>query len=197
MQEQPRRKQRVPLSPEELFYVIELKKIKQAQKLEKFKATSFYKITNRFNIFLTGFLTYSIVSIFILSSWQKTYIMSAKCDYGSFNKALKKRTIAGIQLRTLSGEYLEIRTDDLYEIPKRLDEIYLGRDLLFKKPLKAKLANNEHIFWSVNSYASLTVCCFAMMIGFFIYKVNMHLTVNGLLMTTGLFSLASLYFILI
>lgn len=197
MQEQPRRKPRIPLSPEELFYVIELKKIKQIQKLEEFKATNFYKITNRLNIFLAAFLTYCILSIFILCTWQKTYIEIATFNYGSTYSQKRQHGISEIQLKTTSGELIVVKTENLSEPPKKMEEIFLGKDLLFKKTLKVKLINNENAFWSTNSYASLTVCSFALIIGFFIYKVNKHLTVNGLLMTFGLFTLASLYFILI
>ena len=34
-EEQPRRKPRVPLSPEELYYFIKLKKLKQVEKVER------------------------------------------------------------------------------------------------------------------------------------------------------------------
>ena len=197
MQEQPRRKPRTPLSPEELFYVIELKKIRQFEKLEKFKATAFYKITNRVNIFLAGFLTYCIISILILSSWQTTYVLWAECEYGPYDPAKRQRTISEVRLNTTSNEILTIRTDNLFTQPKKLDEIYLGKDLIFNKTMKVKLVQEENVFWSVNAYASLTVCTFALVLGFFIYQVNKHQTVNGLLMTTGLFVLASLYFILV
>src|ERR1700741_3724458 len=117
MQEQPRRKPRTPLSPEELFYVIELKKIRQFEKLEKFKATAFYKITNRVNIFLAGFLTYCIISILILSSWQTTYVLWAECEYGPYDPAKRQRTISEVRLNTTSNEILTIRTDNLFTQP--------------------------------------------------------------------------------
>ena len=47
MQEQRKRKPRIPLTPEELFYVIELKKLKQAQKIAAFKASKFYNVLNK------------------------------------------------------------------------------------------------------------------------------------------------------
>jgi hypothetical protein len=63
--------------------------------------------------------------------------------------------------------------------------------------VKVKLANDDRCFWHFYTYPSLTVCVFALCLGFFAYKVNKHLSINGLLTVCGLFILASLYFVLI
>jgi hypothetical protein len=54
-EEQPKRKPRTPLSKEELFYVKEIKKLKELRRIEDFKKTIFFKILNRTNIVLSGF----------------------------------------------------------------------------------------------------------------------------------------------
>jgi len=196
MHEQPRRKPRIPLSPEELFYVIELKKIKQLQKLEAFKATWFFKIINRLNVFLAAFLTYCVISTLILCSWQKAYVLNALCKYGEYSSEMKQRTIEDIQLDLTSGEYIRLKTSDFFHKPQANDVVYVGRDFLFRKMLKVKFATDDQIFFGINSYAYLTVCGFALLMGFFIYKVNKHYTINGLLITLGMFTLACLYFVL-
>ena len=49
-----------------------------------------------------------------------------------------------------------------------------------------------------NLYISkIFITLFVLCMGFFVYKVNKHLSIAGLLTVFGLFSLASLYFILI
>jgi hypothetical protein len=196
-EEQPRRKPRIPLSPTELYYFIELKKLRQAQKIETFKASLFYKATNRINISLAAILSYCIISILILNYWQKTYITSVLTTYGETKDYNHKRTIGELQIKTTSGELMILKTDDLFEIPEKNQAIYLGKDFLFGKIIKAKLSFDERPFWCHEAYASFTVCLFALAMGFFIYKVNKHLTINGLLVTFGLFFLASLYFVLI
>ncbi len=196
-EEQPRRKQRIPLSPTELYYFKELKKLKQAQKIEKFKASFFYKITNRANITLAAILTYCLISILMLNYWQKTYVLKTISVYGETKAHNHRRTIAELQIKTTSGEHIIVKTDDLFELPEFNQEIYIGKDFLFGKVLKAKLAYDERPFWSINSYARFTVCIFALAMGFFVYKVNKHLTINGLLVTFALFFLASLYFVTI
>lgn len=193
-EEQPRRKPRIPLSPTELYYFIELKKLRQAQKIESFKASTFYKLTNRINIGLAAMLTYCIISLLMLNYWQKTYVLNIISTYGETKPHNLKRTIAELQIKTTSGELVIIKTDDLFDLPVKNQEIYLGKDFLFGKILKAKLAFDERPFWSLDSYARFTVCIFALGMGFFIYQVNKHLTINGLLATFGLFFLASVYF---
>lgn len=197
MQEQPKRKPRIPLSPEELFYVIELKKIKQQETLEQFKATRFYKFFNIANICLAAFLTYCVLSILILCNWQQTYVAKSISTYGDVIQESGQRTICEIELNTTSGEFVYFKTNKLFQEPKQNDLVFLGKDYLFKKNMRVKLANNEREFFTLFSIASLSLCCFALALGIFIYKVNKHLTVNGLLMTFGLFTLASLYFVLI
>ena len=194
-EEQPRRKPRIPLSPTELYYFIELKKLKQAQRVENFKASFFYKITNRINIALAAFLTYCIVSVLTFNYWQKTYVQRTISKYGATHAASHQRTISELQIKTTSGEFIIIKTNDLFDMPVRNQEIYLGKDFVFGKILKARLSYDERPFWSLNSYARLTVCVFALGMGFLIYQLNMHLTINGLLATFGLFFLAAVYFV--
>lgn len=196
-EEQPRRKPRIPLSPTELYYFKELKKLRQAQKLETFKAGYFYKITNRVNIALAAFLTYGIISILTLNYWEKTHVASVMTSYGETRPDYPQRAIVELQVKTNSGESLVLKTNDLFDIPARNQEIYMGKDFLFHKTLKARLSFDERPFWCHETYARFTVCVFALAMGFFIYQVNKHLTVNGLLVTFGLFFLAAIYFILV
>ena len=196
-EEQPRRKQRIPLSPEELYYFIKLKKLKEVKKLEQFKATYFYKIFNSLNIILAAVVTYCVLSILILNTWQKTYIQNYAIALGNLVPENDQYTISEIHLQTMSGNEFAIKTDYLFKEPTKYQRIYLGKDYVFNKTLKAKLDYDNRAFWSINAYASLSVCLFALGIGFYIYNYNKHLTVNGLLTAFGLFGLASLYFILI
>jgi hypothetical protein len=195
--EQPRRKPRIPLSPTELYYFKELKKLRQAQKIETFKTSLFYKITNCINISLAAVLSYCIISILMLNYWQKSYVINVLTTYGETKDYNHRRTIGELQIRTTSGELMVLKTDDLFEIPEENQAIYLGKDFLFGKIIKAKLSFDERPFWCHETYARFTVCLFALIMGFFIYQVNKHLTINGLLVTFGLFFLASLYYALI
>lgn len=197
MEEQSRRKPRIPLSSEELYYFIKLKKLKQAEKIKKFRASGFYKIANYINVFLAAFLSYCILSILIVATWHKTSIADIAVSYGAFNAEMKQRTISDIDLTTASGEVLKLKITDLYEEPQKNEVVFIGKDLLFNKNLKAKFENATGVFWTLNSVASLTVCVFALLMGCFVYAVNKHFTVNGLLTVIGLFMLAGLYFILI
>lgn len=195
--EQPRRKPRIPLSKEEVYYFKQIKNLKQLQKLEAFKATFFYKSINTINILLMGLLTYCLLSILMVSFWQKTYVAHVISTYGETNLETKQRSISELQLKTTSGEAIILKTSDLLEPPKINQALFIGKDYLFHKTLKVKFIFDERIFWQINAYASLTVCVFALAFGCFIYKINKHLTTNGLLVVFGLFSLACLYFILI
>lgn len=196
-EEQPRRKPRIPLSPEELYYFKQIKHLKELKQIEDFKKTSFYKIINRVNIILASFLSYCILSILICTHWQTSYILKAESSYGEFDPETKKPSITEIKLTTIDGEFIPVKTNQLFERPKSNEVLYIGRDFIFNRVLKVKLANDDRSFWHIYTYPLFTVCVFALCLGFFVYKVNKHLTVNGLVTVFGLFILASLYFVLV
>jgi len=196
-EEKPRRKPRTPLTPEELQYFIKIKELKKIKKIEEFKATSFYKIFNYINITLAAFVTYFILSILILNKWEPTHILSYSVAMGDIAPENHQRTISEIQLRAMSGDECIIKTDYLFKAPEKNQSVYLGKDVLFDKIIKLKLNYDNRAFWSRNAYASLSVCAFALGISFFIYKINKHLSINGLLTVFGLFTLACLYFVLV
>lgn len=197
MQEPPRRKPRIPLSSEELFYFKKVKQLKEFKKLQDFKKTSFYKSINLINICLAAFLTYCLFSVVACCYWQKAYILKIKCSYDHYNNITKKLSIKEIDITTTAGENIPVNTNNLFQSPQPSDELYIGRDFIFGKILKVKLLYDERSFWHLNMYPIMTVCAFALLMGFLIYMVNKHLTINGLLTVLGLFSLASLYFLLI
>ncbi|MBI3520047.1 MAG: hypothetical protein HY062_11915 [Bacteroidetes bacterium] len=196
-EEQLKRKPRIPLSPEELYYVKKIKQLKELKKIADFKATFFYKITNRINIVLAGFLSYCVLSILICCHWQTSYISDVKCSFGEFDPLVQKRPITELEITTLSGEFIPIKTSGLYQSPQKNEVIYIGRDLLFNRVLKAKLGYDDRSFWHFYTYPIFAVIVFALAMGFFIYKVNRHLSINGLLTVFGLFVLSSIYFIMI
>lgn len=196
-EEQLRRKPRIPLSPEELYYFKKIKQLKELKRVADFKTTSFYKITNRVNIILAAFLSYCILSILICCYWQTSYISEIKCSYGEFNPVKQKRPISEMEIVTVSGQFIPVKAGELYEAPQKNDPIYIGKDFLFNRTLKVKLRSDDRSFWHFYTYPLFSVCIMALCIGFFVYKVNKHLSVNGLLTVFGLFVLASMYFILI
>lgn len=196
-EEKSGRKPRIPLSPEELYYFKKIKQLKEIKKIEDFKATLFYKIINPINISLAGFLSYCLLSILVFCQWQTTYITKAECSYGEYDDVHQQRTISEIKINTTSGEYIPVKTRNLFREPKANEVLYIGRDFVFHKILKVRLEYDERSFWHIFTYPIFAICSFAIGLGLFIYKVNKHLSVNGLLTVFGLFAIASAYFILI
>jgi hypothetical protein len=196
-EEQPKRKPRTPLSAEELFYVKEIKKLKELKRIADFKATIFYKVINRANIVFAGFLSYCVLSVLVCCYWESNVISEVQCSYGAYNASINKRTIDEIAIKTPSGQLLTIKTDELFQTPQKNETFYIGRDYLFGKAIKVKFSFDDRAFWQIYTYPAFTVTLFALCMGFFVYKVNKHLSINGLLTVFGLFALASLYFILI
>ena len=196
-EEQPRRKPRIPLSPEELFYFKKLKELKELKRIQDFKKTSFYRILNFINIGLAAFLAYCLVSILVCCYWESNTIAEASCSYADMNRQTKTRSISEVKITSNSDELIMVKTDELFQIPTVNETFYIGRDFLFRKIIKIKFSFDDRTFWHIYTYPTFIVCLFALAMGFFIYNINKHLSVNGLLTVFGLFTLASLYFVLI
>lgn len=195
LDEQPRRKQRIPLTAEELFYVKKIKELKEQERIFKFKSTKFYKICNGVNIVLVGILSYCLLSIWICTYWQQATIAHVTCNHSKYNKELKAAEITSVEIETTNALKLTILTSEFYNTPEAGQHFFIGRDFLFHKILKVKFNSSEHVFWHQFTYPKLTLLIFAAGVGFFIYKMNRHLTFNGLIISVVLNLIADLYFI--
>ncbi len=192
-----RRKERVPLSPEELHYFIKLKKLKKQQQLEEFKATDFYKIISYCNIFLIALVTYFVLTILISCSWSSDKITALTTTRGEYNRENQQRTVSDVIVSTPSITDLHIVTQSLYQEPAIDQTIFIGKDWIFRKTLKAKFQYDDRAFWENKTYPALLLCSVSLIISLFVYKANLHLTFNGLLTTLAMLSLSSLYFIFV
>lgn len=195
-EEQPKRKQRIPLSPEELHYLIKLKQLKQTEKIENFKQSIFFKTFNVSNVILSALLAYYIFSVLFGCAWQNDTIKHVSVSRsGAFNKDNGQRSIVEVNLETLEEGNFTIKTNLFFTEPLTEQSISIGKDVVFGKILKVKFSNDDRLFWNINTYPSFSLCIMVLLLGLFIYAVNKHLTVNGLLIAFGLFFLANLYFI--
>jgi hypothetical protein len=197
LEEKSKRKPRVPLSSEELFYYKKLKVLNEQRKIEDFKKSTLFIAVNRLNVILASFLTYGLFSILVACHWEKSSISSAACSYEKQVEPNQVPSINAINIITSGGERIQVKTKALFDEPQANDIIFIGRDFIFNKTLKVKLGNRANTFWHFNTYPILAVILFALGLGFFIYNLNRHLNVNGLLTSFGLFILASLYFLLV
>lgn len=189
------RKERITLTPEERHYFIKLKKLKQAQQLEAFKATRFYKNTSYINIVLIAIVTYFTLSVLVLCHWEQQTIKKVAYTYGEYNKDFQKQSIVEVEVQTLSNNIFQIKTRLLFQEPAINETIYLGKDWLFGKTIKAKFAYDDRAFWLSKTYPCFVLCFFALLISLYVYRANLHLTQNGLLTTLGLLFLSALYFV--
>jgi hypothetical protein len=196
-EEKSGRRPRIPLTQEEIFYVKKIRELKEVKRIADLKASFFYKFFNRANIFLAGFLSYCVLSILVFCQWETTSIDAIKCSYDNFDKDAAQQSISSIEINTRSGDVLTVKTNHLFIKPQVGQQISIGSDLIMGKTLKVKFSYDERTFWHLYTYPVFVICVFAMVLGLFVYQVNKHLTVNGLLTVFGLFFLASIYFILI
>lgn len=192
-----KRRARTPLSPEELFYFIELKKLlKQEQRL-LFKKTRYYRNLSLINITYVFLISYIVMSAFCLCRWHKAYVLNVDSSYAAAVPGLSQRPFSDVYINTVAGEYLSLKTRGLYELPKKFDEIWVGTDFLFGKTLKARLFRDGSDYFHFNMYPLFFVCAFVMLLVYVIYSFNLHLTRHGLTGITTLLSLAFMYIVFV
>lgn len=197
-EEQPKRRQRIPLSAEELKYFIKLKKLKQVEKIEAFKKSKFYKAFNFLNITLCSILSYYIFSVTFCCNWHEEIIKNVSFSRrGGYVANADQYSITEVEVETYTGKHFVVNTDLFFVEPAPFQHIYIGRDFIFNKIIKTKFYGDDREFWNLNTYPSIILSSFALLLGLCIYKLDRHLNPNGLLMAFGLFFLASLYFICI
>lgn len=197
IEEQPKRRRRIPLSREELYYFIQLKKLKQVEQIEQFRKSTFYKVFNFINIVLSACLAYYIFSVLFACQWQTENIQSVSLSRrGGFDSETRTHSITQVDIETNQAKF-SVVTKAFYIEPLVGETILIGTDFIFNKRVKTKFNFEDRSFWNSNTYPSFAVCCFALSVGLIIYKINKHLSANGLLMVFGLYFLACLYFICI
>jgi hypothetical protein len=195
-EEKSKRRQSNPLSAEELHYFIKLKQLKQTEKIEVFKQSIFFKTFNALNVILTALLAYYIFSVLFGCAWQNDSITHVSVSRsGPFHEANGQRSIAEVNLETTGEKKFTIKTDLFFTEPLPKQSTSVGKDVVFGKILKVKFSKDDRLFWNSNTYPSFSLSIMVLLLGMFIYAVNKHLTVNGLLIAFGLFFLANLYFI--
>ncbi len=162
-EEQPRRKPRVPLSPEELYYYKKIKQLNELKRVDDFKKTSFYKIVNTLNIILAAFLAYCVLSVLICSRWEQLQLASANCIYGQNDTEVGNRSIVEIQLLATTGELIPIKTSNLFEPPKQNAIFFVGFKVykissFWDKSLR--IVTDTHAFFSglksIDAYLGVT-----------------------------------------
>ncbi len=197
-EEKPKRRQRNPLSAEELKYFIKLKKLKQAEKIEEFKKAKFYKVFNSLNIILFSIISYYIFSVFFACNWQEEVIKNVTYSRnGGFVAEAQNYSITEVDLETYNDNRFLVKTNLFFVEPMPFQHIYIGRDFIFNKALKTKFVGDDREFWIFTTYPCFMLCTVSLLLGFGIYKLDRHLNVNGLIMAFGLFFLTCLYFICI
>ena len=194
---QSRRKNRIPLTSEELYYLKKIKELKELKKIKDFKKTKLYTVVNRLNIVLACFLSYILLTILVFCHWETATISKVNCFYGNIDAKMQLRAIKDMTITTTMGEAIPVKSTNLFRTPIEKEEFYIGNDFIFNKILKIRLTDLNQSFWHLNTYPKLSLCVFSLCLGFFIYFINKHLTINGLLTVFGLFTLTSLYFVLV
>jgi hypothetical protein len=198
VEERPKRKQRIPLSSEELYYLKKLKVLNQIEKINAFKTSYFFKIFNFINICLCSVLAYYLFSVMFFCVWKQEVIKNVSYSRNVVVlNHVKQYSISEIDIETFSEKKFVVKTDFYFSEPKPLQYIFIGKDVVFNKILKTKFINDDREFWNFNTLPSFTLCSFSLLFGLFVYKVDKHLSFNGLLVVFGLFLISCLYFICI
>jgi hypothetical protein len=171
-------KSRIPRSPktaEEVAELVLLKKLREYNRVEKFKTTPFYKICNLFNV-IAFFLYVEIIVCFMgPCTYENHYCTKVKAEYGDRRKG-REKILEDVILTGIDGRKFEFVVRKEIEPPPNYSAFFVGKDFLLHRELKGGFTGSSGIYRIYSSGSMIFLACFVGVISFilFLFNMNMH-----------------------
>lgn len=191
-----KRPPRQPLSAEEVREMVQLKKLRQYFKIEKFKKTRNYKILNTLNIAYMILFTEIIVSFLGSANSSVQILESVKVYYGK-EIIDGKRIISSAEFKTTEGALYDVGINDVCEMPKAKQEIVVGRDWLLRKDVKVKIETSQKDFFVIKSFPLLFISILMGVVTCVLFAYNLNQNPYSLNVISFVNSLGVIAFLLL
>lgn len=191
-----KRPPRQPLSAEEVRELVQLKKLRQYFKIEKFKKTRNYKILNSLNIAYMILFTEIIVSFLGSANSSVQILESVKVYYGK-EIIDGKRIISSAEFKTTEGALYDVGINDVCEMPKAKKEIVVGRDWLLRKDVKINFESSSKDYYVKRSFPLLFISILMGLVTCVLFAYNFNQDAYSLKVITFVNSLAVIAFLLL
>ncbi len=181
MEEGKKRPPRIPLTPEEVTELVEIKKMREHMKLIRFKKSPLYKFLNCFNVFCFFTFCELIISFYGPCHYQIHYTKNVLANYGGKIDMEGHRRVSDINMIDVNGENYKLIVNEFIEIPRKYTAFKVGKDFLLQREIKA-LVNTSDEYYRIQRaspilFLSIFLGIFSLI--FFSYNLNQNLQSLG------------------
>ncbi len=171
-----KRPPRVPRSQEEVELIVLQKKIREHNRLARFKQTGVYKAFNIFNVI--SFCIYcELIMCFIGPCHYEThYSRNVTAEHGMEKNVSGNAIVVAIKIVAINGKHYRFPVNEFIATPKKFSAYNIGKDFFLQKELRGTVTTSDHIFRISAAepifFLSLFVAFFSFI--FFAYNLNEH-----------------------
>lgn len=195
LSEDSKRKKRMPLTSQEVFMLIQIKKNKELQKLADYKKKRIYKLLNIFNILCFFLYTEMLFCFFGPCNYQTLYSSKINIQFGDEINSQGKRIISKITITTDDKSEYQLVIQDFIEKPISPINFLIGKDYILQKSMKGILTNSEKKFRLLSASSNIFLAAFLIFISIICFWYNLNQNYFSL-MALSIFNLITFLFIL-
>ncbi|MBA3682831.1 MAG: hypothetical protein H0W73_16955 [Bacteroidetes bacterium] len=175
-EEGKKRAPRIPLTSEEVAELIEIKKIREHNKLQRFKKTKTFKYLNCFNILCFFIFCELVISFYGPCHYQLRYSKNVVVHFDDKIDKNGHRVIEDMNMIDVEGRNYKLIVDEFIETPQKYSTFKVGKDYLLQREIKAfvNTSGNYYRIQSASPILFLSVFLIFFSIIFYTYNLNQN-----------------------
>jgi hypothetical protein len=179
-EEGKKRAPRIPLTPEEVAELVEIKKIREHNKLQRFKKTFTFKFLNCFNVFCFFVFCELIISFFGPCHYQTHYSKNVIVTFDDDIDADGHRVISDINMIDVNGSNYKLIINEFIESPEKYSAFKVGKDYLFQREIKACVNTSKKHYRIQTASPILFLSVFLVIFSMIFFSYNLNQNPNSL-----------------
>jgi len=180
-EEGKKRAPRIPLTPEEVAELIEIKKIREHNKLQRFKRTSTFKFLNCFNVFCFFIFCELVISFYGPCHYQTRYSKNVIVHFDDKIDANWHRVIEDMNMIDVEGRNYVLILDEYIETPQKYSSFTIGIDFLLQREIKASVSTSQNYYRIQSASPILFLSVFLIIFSLIFYSYNLNQNPNSLM----------------
>jgi hypothetical protein len=145
-EEGKRRPPRTPLTPEEVANLVEIKKIREHNKIQKFKRSFSFKFLNCFNVLCFFIFCELIISFYGPCHYQTHYSKSVVISHTDKLDANGNLRISDLDITDVNNKSYLLIVNEFIEPPSKYSSFRVGKDYLLQREIKAFVDTSDNYY---------------------------------------------------
>ncbi len=179
-EEAKKRPPRIPLTPEEVAELVEIKKIRAFNKVQRFKRSFTYKFLNCFNVFCFFVFCELIISFYGPCHYQTHYSKNVLVTYGDKKNEAGKRKISDIVIIDVHDKNYKLIVNEFIETPAKYTTFKVGKDYLLQREIKAYVNTSGDYYRIQDASPILFLSVFLGIFSLIFFSYNLNQNVHSL-----------------